>query len=261
MRVFMLRPWKVAVAVVLGAAMLPTSAMAQTQPPDTTGPDITIRTPAEGAKYTIGQPVAASFSCVDSSGIADCVAPVPLGANIDTATAGPHVFTVTSHDQAGNVSSARANYDVVESDPGDVGGTAPATLTLTLGTPTGFTPFVPGVDAFYTTTLAARILSSALDATLTVADASTTQTGHLINGDYALPQTLQAGAAKQGAPTPTATAPIGGSASPTTLLVYTGGPVNETATILFKQGIGATDALRTGPYSKTLTFTLSTTTP
>ena len=33
------------------------------------------------------------------------------------------------------------------------------------------------------------------------------------------------------------------------------------STITFKQRIGATDALRTGAYSKTLTFTLSTTTP
>jgi hypothetical protein len=32
-------------------------------------------------------------------------------------------------------------------------------------------------------------------------------------------------------------------------------------TVNFKQPIGATDALRTGTYSKTLTFTLSTTTP
>ena len=32
-------------------------------------------------------------------------------------------------------------------------------------------------------------------------------------------------------------------------------------TIDFWQHVGATDALRTGPYSKTLTFTLSTTTP
>ena len=29
----------------------------------------------------------------------------------------------------------------------------------------------------------------------------------------------------------------------------------------FKQSIGANDALRTGTYAKTLTFTLSTTTP
>ena len=32
-------------------------------------------------------------------------------------------------------------------------------------------------------------------------------------------------------------------------------------TISFKQAIKATDALRTGAYSRTLTFTLSTTTP
>ena len=31
--------------------------------------------------------------------------------------------------------------------------------------------------------------------------------------------------------------------------------------LTFKQAIGANDALRTGTYSKTLTFTLSTTTP
>ena len=32
-------------------------------------------------------------------------------------------------------------------------------------------------------------------------------------------------------------------------------------TLGFKQSIAATDALRTGAYSKTLTYTLSTTTP
>ena len=32
-------------------------------------------------------------------------------------------------------------------------------------------------------------------------------------------------------------------------------------TLNFKQTIGANDALRTGAYGKTLTFTLSTTTP
>ena len=36
---------------------------------------------------------------------------------------------------------------------------------------------------------------------------------------------------------------------------------DEGVTITFKQHIGANDALRTGSYSKTLTFTLSTTTP
>ena len=36
---------------------------------------------------------------------------------------------------------------------------------------------------------------------------------------------------------------------------------NDAVTITFKQLIKANDALRTGTYSKTLTFTLSTTTP
>jgi hypothetical protein len=36
---------------------------------------------------------------------------------------------------------------------------------------------------------------------------------------------------------------------------------NGPVAITFKQAIGANDALRTGTYSKTLTFTLSTTTP
>ncbi len=46
-----------------------------------------------------------------------------------------------------------------------------------------------------------------------------------------------------------------------TLLTW-GGPVsNEQVTINLKQVVAASDALRTGAYSKTLTFTLSTTTP
>jgi hypothetical protein len=36
---------------------------------------------------------------------------------------------------------------------------------------------------------------------------------------------------------------------------------NDAATIALSQDIGANEALRTGSYSKTLTFTLSTTSP
>jgi hypothetical protein len=56
-------------------------------------------------------------------------------------------------------------------------------------------------------------------------------------------------------------APVGGSSNPTTVKTY-GGPVsNDPVTIGFKQSILANEPLRTGSYSKTLTFTLSTTTP
>ena len=58
-----------------------------------------------------------------------------------------------------------------------------------------------------------------------------------------------------------ALANVGGSAAPTTLLTYTGPTSNDAVALAFQQHIGAADALRTGAYSKTLTFTLSTTTP
>ena len=48
---------------------------------------------------------------------------------------------------------------------------------------------------------------------------------------------------------------------PLTLHSYSGPVSNDPLTIRFKQTIGASEPLRTGAYSKTFTFTLSTTTP
>ena len=102
--------------------------------------------------------------------------------------------------------------------------------------------------------------STAGDATLAVADASPTATGHLVNGAFSLPSALQAKAAS-----PNGTggdyAPVGGSSTPTSLLTYAAPVANDEVTIGFKQSIAANDPLRTGSYSKTLTFTLSTTNP
>jgi hypothetical protein len=65
-----------------------------------------------------------------------------------------------------------------------------------------------------------------------------------------------------------ATSPAGTStgygplaASPLSLLSYAAPTSNDPVTLGFKQSIGATQALRTGAYAKTLLFTLSTTTP
>ena len=148
--------------------------------------------------------------------------------------------------------------------PSGGGGDVPATLNLTLGTPTAFAPFIPGVGKDYTATLTTQLLSTAGDATLTVSDPSATQTGHLMNGAFPLSAALQVAGARPVTPPaePPALvfAPIGGSSAPTTVLTYDG-PLNETDTLTFKQPIAATDSLRTGSYSKTLTFTLSTTNP
>jgi PKD repeat protein len=124
--------------------------------------------------------------------------------------------------------------------PGTVGGSVPATLSLSLGAPATFGAFTPGVAKEYTASTTATVISSAGDATLTVADPSTTAPGHLVNGAFSLPQPLQGlGVVK------TWSAPTS----------------NETVPVTFKQAIGANEALRTGTYSKTLTLTLSTTTP
>ena len=127
---------------------------------------------------------------------------------------------------------------------GAVGGTVPATLVLTLGGPASFGAFAPGVAHDYTATTTATVTSTAGDAALSVARAN------LANGAFTLPQPLQANA--NGG----AFAPV-----PATLLTYAGPVSNAAVALGFKQPIAATDALRTGTYTTTLTFTLSTTSP
>ncbi len=134
------------------------------------------------------------------------------------------------------------------------------TLSLTLGTPASFQPFTPGVARTYAAATTATVISSAGDALVSVADPSASNTGHLVNGTFALPSALKA-TATSAAGTAAAGGAVGGSAAPTSLLTYSGPVSNDAVAIAFAQDIGQTDALRTGTYSKTLTFTLSTTSP
>ncbi|HET6547559.1 MAG TPA: hypothetical protein VFG79_03810, partial [Solirubrobacter sp.] len=115
------------------------------------------------------------------------------------------------------------------------GGTVPATLSLTLGAPASFGAFVPGVEDDYTATTTANVISTAGDATLSASDP-----GHLANGSFTLADPLQVAFSKSS---------------------WDGPVSNDAVTITFGQHIGADEPLRTGTYSKTLTFTLSTTNP
>jgi hypothetical protein len=119
--------------------------------------------------------------------------------------------------------------------PGGVGGSVGATLALTLGGNASFGAFTPGVAKDYTASTTANVISTAGDAALT-----SSTPGNLMNGTFALPSPLEVSFSKS-----TWSAPVS----------------NDQVTINFKQHISAGDALRTGAYSKTLTFTLSTTTP
>jgi hypothetical protein len=258
----MIRPWKVFLSVAVGAAVLPCSAMAQ-------APTATITSPGGSAPYALNSTVLAAYSCSGPNVVA-CEGTVANGTAINTATAGTHSFTVAAKNADGaTLSTSVVNYQVTQGGAQEPGGSVPATLNLNLGAPTAFTAFVPGIAQDYTATLTAQILSTAGDAKLTVADAGDSNVGKMVNGAYALPQTVQVGAQKvvvppTGANTlePAAPAfkPLTGMTAPTEILTY-GGPVSGSAVVTFKQAIAATDALRTGSYSKTLTFTLSTTTP
>jgi hypothetical protein len=118
---------------------------------------------------------------------------------------------------------------------GTVGGTVPATLALTLGAPASFGAFTPGITKEYTATTEATVTSTAGDATLSVGDP-----GHLTNGAFSLPEPLRVELSKTS---------------------WTGPVSNDKVGVLFKQLVKDKDPLRTGSYSKTVTFTLSTTQP
>jgi hypothetical protein len=136
-----------------------------------------------------------------------------------------------------------------------VSGNVPGTLALTLGTPATLGNFVPAVAADYTGTMTATVTSTGADATLSVIDASATATGRLVNGAFALTDPLQVNANNG------VFAPLRTDNGPLTLLTWNT-PISGTNVALgFKQHINANEGLRTGSYSKTLTFTLSTTAP
>jgi type 1 glutamine amidotransferase len=144
--------------------------------------------------------------------------------------------------------------------PGTAGGVVPATLSLTLGTPASFGGFTPGLGTTYTAGTTANVITTAGDAALSVSDPSSNATGRLVNGTFSLASVLKAKATSPlGAGG--ALAPVGGSSAPTSLLTYSGPASNDAVALTFSQDVGANEALRTGSYSKSLTFTLSTTTP
>ncbi|WP_053227713.1 SdiA-regulated domain-containing protein [Solirubrobacter soli] len=155
-------------------------------------------------------------------------------------------------DATGSPGSIATRTDQVTAG-GGVNGLVPAQLGLVLGAPATFAPFIAGVAKDYLAATTATVTSTAGDAALSVSDASAVAPGHLVNGTFALPAALQinANGGAYGAVSGTLLA----------LLTYAGPVSNDEVAIGLKQPIGTKDALRTGGYAKTLTFTLSTTTP
>lgn len=89
---------------------------------DGTAPTITITTPPEGAVYEQHDIVFADYSCSDgffaASGVATCTSESPGEFDlVHTSTPGPHAFTVTATDNAGNTATLTHNYTVIGNDP------------------------------------------------------------------------------------------------------------------------------------------------
>jgi enterochelin esterase-like enzyme len=135
------------------------------------------------------------------------------------------------------VYSGDALYNASTSDQfsaSTVGGTVPAQLSLTLGPAASFGAFTAGVDKTYSAQSSATVTSTAGDAALSVSPAT------LANGAFKLAEPVSVTPAKTS---------------------WSGPISNDTFAIAYSQHIGANEALRTGTYSATLTFTLSTTNP
>jgi hypothetical protein len=141
-----------------------------------------------------------------------------------------------------------------------VGGTVPTVLALNIGAVPSLGTFQPGVAKDYEASVTASVVSSASAAALTVRDTSANATGRLVNGSAALAQPLQVNAT-DATQTSSAFAPLSTTGAALPLLALSTPVGLHPVTIGFKQPIAATEGLLRGNYAKTLTFTLSATTP
>jgi hypothetical protein len=224
----------------------------------------TITSAADGMSYKVGATGTADFACADDVGIESCVGSVESGSPLDTAKLGTKSFTVTATDTAGNVTTKTISYKVNSVDfPVTVtGGSVENVMALSFNTSaTTFGAFTPGITKWYEANVTATITSNHNDTTLSVYDAATTNTGRMVNGARALATPLNIKLASGTQATALAGGPVGGAAAPTPILSYSAPQTNRTATLFLQQLVSANEVLAAGTYSKTLTFTMSTTTP
>jgi hypothetical protein len=109
-------------------------------------PIATIASPADGQTFTVGQAVPTSFACaegVGGTGIESCTdsgGSTSGTGNLDTASVGPHTYTVTARSRDGEGGSTSIAYTVVAAPtptgPTDVEGGAPTSSAPTTPAPT-----------------------------------------------------------------------------------------------------------------------------
>jgi|GEM_PF-6817564 len=143
--------------------------------------------------------------------------------------------TLSSGELSSFVDTANGNVQNAPVQDQPISGTVPAVLALSVGAPASFGSFTPGVAKTYDASTSLDVVSTAGDAALTWSGPN-----HLTNGTFTMPQ------------------PFTLSFSKTS---WDGPATHEPVSVGFRQPVAANDALRTGNYTATVTFTLSTTTP
>jgi hypothetical protein len=170
---------------------------------------------------------------------------------------GNYVVEYRGVDRGGNTEATKqATFTIMRpvSVDSEVKAIVPSFLGLSVGAGT-LGQFTPGLAQTYTGTAAAVVTSSWANAQLQVYDPETVNNGRLVNGTSVIPRALQV---MQSSGT---LANIGNSTAPRAVATWATPVSNIAATVTFSQSILATDVLASGPYTRTLRFVLTTTTP
>ena len=115
---------------------------------DTAGPQVTIGSPTDAATYTVGDPVTATFSCADPSGVASCTGtvnggPISSGEPLDTAVTGSFTLALSGVDTVGNTTSRSASFTVVAAPGGAASAVSGGGVVTTDPGGAGASPAVP----------------------------------------------------------------------------------------------------------------------
>jgi hypothetical protein len=141
---------------------------------------------------------------------------------------------------------------------GRVSTVVPGVLSLSIN-PLVFSPFLPGVTQTYTGNTSATVTSSFTNSALMVYDPDSNNgtNGRLIhqNGTNFTARDMEVLTSSGAFST------IGNAGSPDTIASYTNAVASQGQTVTLRQAIQNNDVLVVGEYAKTLTFSLSTTSP
>jgi hypothetical protein len=230
--------WRIVPARITQAVIATTTALASSAGPADRGQPVTFTATIAGGSPVAGSTV--TFRDGDAVLGAVTLAAGQTVASLTTSTlsGGAHTITAEYSGDALNIGSSATLTQLIrvsDAHDGGVSGTVPATLVLTINGPATFPQFQPGVAANYNATTTADVVSTAGNAALGWSGAN-----HLTNGVFTMPQPFTVDVSKSAW-----TAPVS----------------HDAVAIGFHQPIAANDALRTGAYSATVTFTLSTTDP